>query len=104
MVERVGPFNGDKVPSYLEAYNAEMEERGVDEALRLEFFCRVVAVRMHAEVKELREAHSSWEAFEEALLKAYGGRRKSRGRHDFDQWVASAKTHRGATKAFREFE
>ena len=84
VVERVGRFNGDKVPSYLEAYNAEMEERGVDEALRLEFFCRVVAVRMHAEVKELREAHSSWEAFEEVLLKAYEGRPKGRGRRDFD--------------------
>ena len=26
------------------------------------------------------------------------------GRRDFDQWVASTKTYRGATKAFREFE
>ena len=80
VVERVGRFNGDKVPFYLEAYNAEMEVRDVDEALRLEFFCRVVAVRMHGEVKELREAHVSWEAFEEALLQTYGGRPKSRGK------------------------
>ena len=33
----------------------------------------------------------------------YGGPPKSRNRHDFDQWVASAKTHRGAAKAFQEF-
>ena len=36
MVESVGLFNGDKVPFYLQAYNAEMEVRGVNEALRLE--------------------------------------------------------------------
>ena len=36
-------------------------------------------------------------------MQAYRGWPKSRGRHDFDQWVASAKTHRGATKAFPEF-
>ena len=57
----------ERDPFYLEAYNAEMEAQEVDEALRLEFFYRAVAVRMHAEVKDLREAHSSWEAFEEAL-------------------------------------
>ena len=27
---------------------------------------------MHKEVKELREAHESWESFEGALLEAYG--------------------------------
>ena len=64
VVERVDRFNGDKVPFYLEIYNAELEAQGIDEALRLEFFCRVVADRMHAEVKGLREAHNSWEAFE----------------------------------------
>ena len=36
VVERVGRFNGDKVPFYLDTYNAEMEVRGVNEALRLE--------------------------------------------------------------------
>ena len=48
MVERVGLFNGDKVPFYLEAYNAEVEVQGVNDALRLEFFCRVVAPRIRA--------------------------------------------------------
>ena len=67
MVQRVGCFNGVKVSFYLEAYNAEMEAQEVDVALWLEFFCRAAAVWMHAEVKELREAHSSWEAFEEAF-------------------------------------
>ena len=67
MVERVGHFNGDDVPSDMQAYNEEMNARGVDEALRLEFFCRIAAPRVHAEVKELGEALISWEAFEEAL-------------------------------------
>ena len=39
VVERVGRFNGNNVPFYLEPYNAEMEEQEVDEALSLEFFC-----------------------------------------------------------------
>ena len=50
VLERVGRFNGDKVPFYLEAYNAEMEMRSVNDALRLEFFCRVMAPRIRAEV------------------------------------------------------
>ena len=104
MVEGVSRFNGDKVPFYLEAYNAKMEAQEVNAALKLESFCRAVADRIHAEVKELREAHSSWEAFEEALRQAYGELPKSRNRRDFDQWVASTKTYRGATKAFREVE
>ena len=104
MVNRVRRFNGDKVPSYLEAYNAKMVARDVDEALRLDFFCRVVAVQMHSEVRELRKAHNLWEAFEEALLEAYRGERpKGQVRHNFDQSVGSAKTHR-AMKAFLEFE
>ena len=53
MVERVNLFNRDKVPFYLEAYNAEVEVQGVNDALRLEFFCRVMAPQIHAEVKEL---------------------------------------------------
>ena len=67
MVERVGLINGDKVLSYMEANNAEMDVRGVNDALRLEFFCWVAAPRIHVEVRELGEAHSSWETFEEAL-------------------------------------
>ena len=43
----------------MRAYNAEMTKRGVDEATRLEYFCRVVAVSMHEKVKELPEAHES---------------------------------------------
>ena len=89
VVERVIRFNGDKVPFYMEAYNAEMDVRGINDALRLEFFCRVAAPRIHAEVKELGEAHSSWETFEEALWHAYGEPPRSRNQRDFDQWVAS---------------
>ena len=59
MVERVGYFNGDDVPSYMQAYNEEMDARGVKEALRLDFFCRIAAPRIHAEVKELGEALNS---------------------------------------------
>ena len=104
VVERVSRFNGDDVPSYMQAYNEEMNARDVEEALRLEFFCRIAAPRIHAEVKELGEVLISWEAFEEALWQKYGEPPKSRNRRDFDQWVASAKTHRGAAKAFQEFE
>ena len=59
VVDGVGRFNRDKVPFYLEAYNEEMAARNVDETFRLEFFCRMVAVWVHEEVKGLREAHSS---------------------------------------------
>ena len=51
----------------MQAYNEEMSTQDVDEALRLEFFCRIAAPRIQAEVKELGEALISWEAFEEAL-------------------------------------
>jgi hypothetical protein len=40
--------------------------------LRLEYFCRVVADPIHAKVKELQNAHGSWESFEGALLEACG--------------------------------
>ena len=53
VVDRVGRFNGDDVPKFLRAYNAEIIEWGVDEATRLEYFCRVVAVSTHKEVKEI---------------------------------------------------
>ena len=51
VVERVVRFNGDKVPIYMEAYNAEMDVRSVNDALRLEFFCRVMAPRICAKVR-----------------------------------------------------
>mgnify|MGYP000406178465 FL=1 len=54
VVDRVGRFNRDRVDRfYLEAYDAKMTARDVDEAIRLEYFCQVVAVGMHGEVKEL---------------------------------------------------
>ena len=49
VVKRVSRFNGDEVPKMLTAYMT----RDVDEAIRLEYFCQVVAVGMHGEVKEL---------------------------------------------------
>jgi hypothetical protein len=56
-------------------------------------------------VKELRNAHGSWESFEGALLEAYGyAKPEGRGRREFDRWVASARRHRNAMDAFREFE
>ena len=72
VVGRVSRFNGDDIPKFLGAYNAEMTERGMDEAMWLDFFCRVVNVSMHNEVKKLREAHESWESFEGALVEVYG--------------------------------
>ena len=84
----------------MEAYNKEMDVRGVNDALRPELFCRIVASRIYMEVKELREVHNSWEAFEEALWRAYGEPPRSHNMRNFNCWVASAKTHHGATKAF----
>ena len=103
MVERVRRFNGDKLPFYMEVYNAEMDIRSVNDAFRLKFFCQVTAPRIHTEVKQLEETHSSWETFGEALWRAYDEPLRCRNRRDFDHWVVSAKTHRGATKAFLEF-
>ena len=96
-------FNGDKVPFYMEAYNEEMDVRGVDDALRLEFFCRIAAPRKYAEVKDLGEALGLWEAFKEALWQAYGEPPRNQNRRDIDKWVSSTKTHQGATKVFQEF-
>ena len=67
VAKRVGRFNGEKVPFFMEAYNEEMDVRDVDDALRLEFFFWIAAPRIYVEVKELGEALSSWEAFEEVL-------------------------------------
>ena len=76
--ERVGHFNGEKVPFYMEVYNAEMDVRGINDALRLEFFCQIATRRIYAKVKEIEEAHSSWETFEEALWRAYDEPPRSR--------------------------
>ena len=51
----------------MQAYNEEMDVRGVEDALRLEFFYRIAAPRIYAEPKELGEALNSWEAFKEAF-------------------------------------
>mgnify|MGYP000167333026 CR=1 FL=1 len=105
MVGRVGRFNGDEVPKILRVYNAEMTKWGTDEAMRLEYFCQLVAVSMYEELKELQEPHESLESFEGALLGAYRyAKLEHRGRHDFDRWVASVKAHRNAMESFQEFE
>ena len=105
VVERVSYFNGAEVQNFLEVYNGEMDSRGVDEAMRREYFYQVVAQPIFKAIKELLDAHDSWVTFEKALSEAYGYEGpKGRGRREFDQWVASAKTHQGATQAFVDFE
>ena len=105
VVRLVGRFDGKEVPKFLRAYDAEMTGMGVDEATRLEFFRRAAAASKYEEVKELQEAHESWESFEGALMEAYGcAESEVRGRREFDRWVASARRHRSAIEAFREFE
>ena len=105
VVRLVGRFDGKEVPKFLRAYDAEMTGMGVDEATRLEFFRRAAAASKYEEVKELQEAHESWESFEGALMEAYGcAESEVRGRREFDRWVASARRHRNAMEAFREFE
>ena len=59
VVERVGYFNVAKVQHFLEIYNGEMDSRGVDEAMRLEYFGRVVDQPIFKAIKELQEAHDS---------------------------------------------
>ena len=44
------------------------DKENVDEAMGLEYFCWVVAIRIYEEMKELQEAHDSWMSYEEALL------------------------------------
>ena len=74
VVERMSYFNGAEVHNFLEVYNGEMDSRGVDEAMRREYFFRVVAQPILKDVKKLLESHDSWVTFEKALLEAYGCR------------------------------
>ena len=67
VVKKFGYFNSVEVQKFLKAYNAKMGSRGVNEALRLEYFCRVVAEPIYEETKEHQEAHDSWVSFEAAL-------------------------------------
>ena len=67
-----------------------MDSKGVNEAMRLEYFCQVLAELIFKNVKEFLDAHDSWETFEEALLAAYGYERTKGPRpSQFYQWVAS---------------
>ena len=97
-------FQCAEVQNFLKVDNVEMDSRGVDEAMRLEYFCRVVAELIYEEIKELREAHDSWVTFKKALLEVYIYERpKGRGWREFDQWVTSAKTHQRGTQGFLDF-
>ena len=100
MAERVGCFNGDKVPFFMETYNEEMDVRDIDDALRLEFFCRITAPRIYAEVKEHGEVGRFWRGALAGIRRTTKNPEPARPR----PWVASAKTHRGETKVFQEFE
>jgi hypothetical protein len=78
-----------------------MNARDVEDALRLEYFCRVVADSINLEVKELRNTHGSWESFEGALLEACGyAKSEVRGQREFDRWVVSARCHQNVMDAF----
>ena len=72
VVERIGYFDGGKVQNFLKVYNAEMDSRGVEKAMRLEYFCRVVAKSILEDIKEIQKTHDSWVSFEEALRESYG--------------------------------
>ena len=75
----------------------------MNEAMRLEYFCRVVVEPIYEKMKELEEVHDLW--VEEALLEAYKYEKpKGQGRHEFDQWVSLTKTHESVVHAFIEFE
>ena len=97
VVDRVGRFNGDEVPKILRAYNAEMTEWGVDEAMRLEYFCRAVAASTHEEVERSFEKLMSRGSPLRKLYWRHTGTRNQRGK-------VGTKAHRSVMKAFQEFE
>ena len=97
-------FRWEQSPNFSKSYNTEMDSRGVEEAMRLEYFCRVVAEPIFEEIKEIQKTHDSWVSFKEALRESYGYEGpKGRGLYKLHGWVSSRKTHQSATHAFVEF-
>ena len=71
VVERVSYINGVEVQNFLKAYDIKMDLRGMNEAMRLEYFCKVVAEKIYKEMKALQDGHNSWGFFQETLREAY---------------------------------
>ena len=93
------------MPRYLRDYKAEMLRYGISERLQVISFNRVATDELQESIHKIRQQNPTWGSFEEALREAYDYERpKGRHRREFDEWVASEKTHQSATQAFLEFE
>ena len=105
LLRRNGEFNGKGVSRYLREYKAEMMQYRIPEGLQVISFSRVASDELQERIHKIQQQNSTWESFEEALREAYDYERwTGRDRREFDEWVASEKTHRSATQAFLEFE
>ena len=105
LVQRNGQFNGNDVSSYLRDYKAEMMRCRIPEGLQVISFNRVATDELQERIHKIQQQNSTWGSFEEALREAYDYKRsKGQDRREFDEWVASEKTHRSATQSFLEFE
>ena len=73
--------------------------------MKLNIFFWVAVVSTYKEVKELQEAHGSWESLEEALLENYDyEKRKGRIQNKFNLWVTLIKNHQSIVHVFLEFK
>ena len=105
LVQRNGEFDGKDVSSYLRDYKAEMMRCRIPEGLQVISFNRVATDELQERIHKIQQQNSTWGSFEEALREAYDYKRsKGQDRREFDEWVASEKTHQSATQAFLEFE
>ena len=105
LVQRNGEFNGNDVSSYLRDYKAEMMRCRIPEGLQVIYFNRVATDELQERIHKIQQQNSTWGSFEEALREAYDYERwRGQDRREFDEWVASEKTHRSATQSFLEFE
>ena len=95
LVQRNRQFNGKGVSRYLRDYKAEMMRCGISERLQVISFNRVAMDELQESIHKIRQQNPTWGSFEEALREAYDYERsKGRDRREFDEWVASEKTHK----------
>ena len=105
LVQRNGQFGGKDLSCYLRDYKVEMLRYGISEKLQVISFNRVATDELQESIHKIQQQNPTWGSFEEALREAYDYERpKGRDRREFDEWVASEKTHQSATQAFLEFE
>ena len=105
LIQRNTQFNGNDVSSYLRDYKAEMMRCRIPKGLQVISFSRVASDKLQESIYEIQQQNTTWGSFEKALSEKYDYERwRGQDRREFDEWVASEKTHRSATQAFLEFE